>query len=180
MEKYVALLRGINVGGNNKVEMSKLKACFESLGYTNVSTYINSGNVIFATKATDVPTLVTTIEKAIHKAFSLEVRVIVRDVKNIHKICKAIPPEWENDVEQKTDVLFLWDEYDNKKSINLITTTPGVDILLYVPGAILWNVKRSDYRKSGMQKFIGSVVYKHMTARNVNTLRKLGLLLEVL
>ncbi len=50
MKKYVALLRGINVGGNKKVEMAKLKQVFEKLGYANVSTYINSGNVIFESK----------------------------------------------------------------------------------------------------------------------------------
>lgn len=50
MNTYVALLRGINVGGNNKIEMTKLKVLFESLGYTNVVTYINSGNVIFETR----------------------------------------------------------------------------------------------------------------------------------
>lgn len=56
MKKYVALLRGINVGGNNKVEMSKLKALFEKMGYTNVVTYINSGNVIFEahSESTDI------------------------------------------------------------------------------------------------------------------------------
>lgn len=53
MKKYVALLRGINVGGNNKVAMPKLKECFESLGYRNVITYINSGNIIFETKKVD-------------------------------------------------------------------------------------------------------------------------------
>lgn len=44
---YVALLRGVNVGGKNKVSMSELKVCFEDLGYQNVSTYINSGNILF-------------------------------------------------------------------------------------------------------------------------------------
>ena len=54
MMTYVALLRGINVGGNNKVEMARLKKVFESLGFINVRTYINSGNVIFDTDTTDI------------------------------------------------------------------------------------------------------------------------------
>jgi uncharacterized protein (DUF1697 family) len=70
-------------------------------------------------------------------------------------------------------VLFLWEAFDTKKSLGLIAQNEAVDTLKYVAGAIVWNVKRSDYKKSGMHKFIGSEIYKHMTARNVNTVRKL-------
>lgn len=174
MKKYVALLRGINVGGNCKVEMKKLKAVFEDLGFEHVVTYINSGNVIFESNQIEI---VTTIETALHKNFRFPMRVIIRDAKNIQKLCAVLPDKWTNDTEQKTDVLFLWDHYDNKKSIDLIKTT-DVDTLIYVPGAIIWNVTRTDYNKSGMHKFIGSAVYKHMTARNVNTVRKLGEMME--
>ena len=177
MTKYVALLRGINVGGNNKVEMAKLKKCFESLGYANVVTYINSGNIIFEAKKMDTQTLVREIERVIKKTFGFEVRVVVRDNTNIQKLCKSIPVAWENNAEQRTDVLFLWDAYDAKKSIELIPRS-HVDTLKYFSGAIIWNLERSNYAKTGMRKFIGSVIYKHMTARNVNTVRKLAKLME--
>ena len=58
--KYIALLRGINVGGKNKVEMPRLKTLFESLGYTDVHTYINSGNIIF-TANSDADSILDTI-----------------------------------------------------------------------------------------------------------------------
>jgi uncharacterized protein (DUF1697 family) len=175
MQKYVALLRGINVGGNNKIEMKKLKTVFETLGFTDVSTYINSGNVIFSTdKKEDLP---EEIENALKKNFGFVVPVVIRDAKNIAKVCKAIPQEWTNDTDTKTDVLFLWDEHDSKKTIDLITKNPEVDTLLYVSGAIAWSVKRINYTKSGRKKFIGTKVYKGMTARNVNTVRKLNQLL---
>ena len=67
--KYIALLRGINVGGNNKVEMKKLKDVFEALGFKNVSTYINSGNVIFETNETEMVKIVEKIEQAILKKY---------------------------------------------------------------------------------------------------------------
>ena len=172
--KYVALLRGINVGGNNKVEMPRLKKCFEGLGYENVSTYINSGNVIFETEEKDTKKLAEKIERAILNTFKLEIRVVIRDTKNIKKICSKIPAEWTNDKEQKTDVLFLWDEFADKKSLKLITINKDVDNLKYINGAIVWHVLKSDYKKSGMNKFIGTAVYKNMTARNINTLRKLA------
>lgn len=105
--KYIALLRGINVGGNNKVEMSKVKKGFESLGYTDVSTYINSGNIIFCTQTGGQSAIVAAIEKMLHKLCGFEIRVVIRDAKSIHALAKAIPANWNNDTEQKTDVLFL-------------------------------------------------------------------------
>lgn len=169
---YVALLRGINVGGNCKVEMKKLKEVFGKLGFENVSTYINSGNVIFTTSKSE-KVLVGIIENALKKEFGFEIRVVVRTAKNIEKLCKEISKAWQNDTEQRTDVLFLWDEYHSKKSLDLIATTE-VDRLVYIEGAIVWNVKRSDVNKSGMKKFIGTKIYKNMTARNINTVRKLN------
>ena len=174
----VALLRGINVGGNSKVEMSKLKKVFESIGFINVRTYINSGNVIFETEDNLGTHLTEKIEKALLKHFAFAIRALVRDAKNINKLCASIPSEWTNDANQKTDILVLWDEYDSKNSINLIPANPVVDILRYETGAIVWNVKKKDYTKSGMKKFIGTPLYKNMTARNVNTLRKLGELMK--
>jgi uncharacterized protein (DUF1697 family) len=174
MTKYVALLRGINVGGNNKVEMLKLKKVFESLGFEHVSTYINSGNVIFETDKKDLEPL---IEKTLKKVFGFELRIVIRDAKNIKKLCNDIPKSWLNDTDQRTDVLFLWDEFNSKKSVPLIKTTE-VDTLKYIDGAIVWNVKRKDVTKSGLKKFIGTLLYKNMTARNINTVRKLNELLN--
>ena len=173
MPKYVALLRGINVGGNKKVEMAKLKKAFESVGYTDVSTYINSGNVLFTSAKENFDL----IEPALAKVFKFSIPVIVRSAANIKSVAKKIPSGWENDPSQKSDVIFLWDAYDKKSSFKLIATKEGIDELLYVPGAILWHINRDNYAKSGMHKFIGTEVYKNMTARNVNTVRKLASLL---
>jgi hypothetical protein len=68
---YVALLRGINVGGKNKVDMKKLKKCFEDIGMRKVTTYINSGNVIFEDTDHTKDEIATMLEKAILKDFSL-------------------------------------------------------------------------------------------------------------
>ena len=172
--KYVALLRGINVGGNNKVDMKLLKKAFEDLGYANVSTYINSGNVIFESSDIDF----SSVEKSIEKQFGFPVRVLIMNKKDLIKIAKDTPSEWQNDLDQRTDVLFLYKDYSSKKSLTLVNQKEGVDRLLYSSGAIIWNIKRKDYSKSGMKKFMGTEVYKNMTARNINTLRKLVTLLE--
>ncbi|MBP9668843.1 MAG: DUF1697 domain-containing protein [Candidatus Pacebacteria bacterium] len=175
--QYVALLRGINVGGNNKVAMSELKKVCEDLGFAEVRTYINSGNVMFSAPKKSPRVLADTIEKELHKAFGFPIRTVVRDAASIQALAKALPGAWANDTEQRTDVLFLWDDYDSKKTLALIKQTPSVDTLQYMPGAIVWHVKRKDINKSGMRDFIGTEVYKHMTARNVNTVRKIATLL---
>jgi uncharacterized protein (DUF1697 family) len=171
--KYVALLRGINVGGNKKVEMKKLAAVFTELGYADVRTYINSGNVIFSSPKKDF----AHIEPALKHAFGFPIEVIVRDAKNIASLVQKIPKEWGNDTKQRTDVIFLWEGYDSKRSLTLIKQKP-VDTLVYIDGAIVWNLARKNVNKSGMRDFIGTEVYKHMTARNINTVRKLSELLS--
>jgi uncharacterized protein (DUF1697 family) len=174
MQKYVALFRGINVGGNKKVEMLKLKTIFESLGFLNVITYINSGNVIFIANNGSTKTLNKKIENALGNKLGFPVKTLLRSSVNVQKLAEKIPDGWKNDAKQRTDVLFLWDKYDNKNTISLIKSNSDVDELRYFPGAIVWNVKRSNYSKSGMRKFISTQVYKNMTARNINTVRKLA------
>ncbi len=177
MNTYAALLRGINVGGNNKISMKKLKEAFESIGFSQVVTYINSGNIIFTTPKKDVKELTEVIERVIKKTFHLSVRVVLRDAKNIQKLAKKISLDWENDTEQRTDVLFLWEEFDKKSTLALIKSNPEVDRLMYIDGAIVWNFDREHYTKSGMKNIIGTTVYKNMTGRNINTVRKLASLM---
>lgn len=174
MNTFVALLRGINVGGNAKVPMATLKKEFESLGYVNVLTYINSGNIIFQTSETSHSKIEGVVEKKLTKTFGFQIRVVVRDKKNIQLLCAEIPKDWANNSETKTDVLFLWEEFNKKEVIELIGINPEVDQVLYSDGAVVWHIDRKHYSKSGMRKFIGTKVYKNMTARNINTVRKLG------
>lgn len=168
--KYIALLRGINVGGNHKVEMKKLKLVFESMGYTNVSTYINSGNIFFES-ASNAKEDSAKIQSKLKSAFGFDIPIVILDQKTIQKIAKAIPPEWKNDTDQRTDILFLFKEFDRKKTLDIIKRKEGVDSLIYVPGAIAWNLHRKHLAQSGMRKLIGTPLYKNATIRNVNSLR---------
>lgn len=156
------------------MEMPKLKKVFEDMGYKNVSTYINSGNVLFTSSHEDF----SQINPVLEKVFGFPLRAIVRSKENIDSISKTIPEEWQNDTEQKTDILFLWDGFDSIDSIAQMRTNPEIDHLLPLTGAIAWNVCRTDYPKSGMKHFIGTIIYKNMTARNVNTVRKLAELMR--
>src|SRR5690554_4119915 len=133
---YVALLRGINVGGNNKVDMKKLKTTFESLGFSNVVTYINSGNIVFEEKVKKQNLITSEIEKAIKRDFRLDIKVLLRDFKSIEIICKKLPATWVKNEVMRTDVMFLWEEFDNPEVIKQLKVNP-VDNVKYVQGAIL-------------------------------------------
>ncbi len=104
--KHVALLRGINVGGNNKVPMSDLKNCFQSAGFSNISTYINSGNVIFET-SWSISTSLTIIQSCLREKFSFDIQVVVIEVSRLQKIPDEAPKWWGEDPSWKHNALFV-------------------------------------------------------------------------
>lgn len=175
---YAALLRGINVGGNNKIEMAKLKLLFEALGFSNIKTFIASGNVIFGTDKEDSDALSKRIESAIKKKFGTEVRVLLRDIKNVDKIIKALPDSWVNDANTKCDVIFLWESVDKKSILKELPFNPKIEEVKYIPGAVLWRIDRVNATKSRMFKIVGTKLYQEMTVRNCNTVRKIYTLME--
>lgn len=169
---YVALLRGINVGGNNKVEMKVLKQTFEKLGLSDVKTYINSGNVIFHDDRS--PTrLIPLLERAIEAEFGFSVKVLLRSLRQMKAVAKELPKDWTKDSPMSCDVLFLWEEFDSPQTLELLAVHPSVDKVKYVDGAIIWMIDRNNYTKSGLPKVIGTKLYKNMTIRNYNTTVKL-------
>ncbi|MFC9709386.1 DUF1697 domain-containing protein [Paenibacillus sp. NPDC056933] len=173
---YVALLRGINVGGNNQINMKQLKETFEQAGMLDVVTYINSGNIIFADhqeRSDANAELAQILEQAITVDFSLQIKVMVRNLDEIRTVIQALPEEWTNDATAKSDVMFLWDEVNDVSVLDRLPIKPEIGTLLYVPGAILYSVSKEDASKSGMNKLVGSKVYAYMTVRNVNTTRKI-------
>lgn len=116
--------------------MKELKKITEKLGYTNVSTYINSGNLFFETDEKK-NTILTHLEEAIEKHFGFSVSIILRNEKEIQTVCDAIPKMWKNDDTMKADVIFLWDEINTPEVTKEIKHT-SVDTLIYVDGAVIW------------------------------------------
>jgi uncharacterized protein (DUF1697 family) len=176
---YVALLRGINVGGKNKVDMKQLKAVFEDAGLTDVKTYINSGNVVFSSNVRSKPKAEALLEKAIAKGFGFDVRVLLRDLKDMKSLVKAIPSKWTTDQQMRCDVMFLWREFDRPSVLKEFKHDPKMEDVRYVRGAVVWRIDRKDVNKSRMFRGIfGTPLYKQMTIRNCNTVRKLLTLME--
>lgn len=176
--RYVALLRGINVGGHGKVEMPRLKACFEAQGFKNVRTFTNLGNVLFDTNVRDRSRLVKKIEDAIEEEFGFRVAIVLRTPGEVARVAKAVPNSWVTDQRMRCDVLFLWPDVDSRSVLKEVQSQPDVEDLKYVPGALVWRIDRSKVGKSKVRKVIGSKLYKNLTIRNINTVRKLNDLLR--
>lgn len=171
---YVAFLRGVNVGGNSIVSMAAIKEALVAFGLSDVRTYINSGNVIFTTRASDAQRLATRIEKALEQHTGLAIKVLVMDHKALKKLVDAIPSHWVDDKTMRTYVLLLWKELDDRNILERLPNKPGIDELRYTPGAVVWRVDRENVGKSHMNKMVGTPMYKKISIRSANTMRKLN------
>ena len=144
----------------------------------SVKTYINSGNIIFADNKNSKEVLPEILEAAILSHFNLSIKVLVYSLDDFKMIAATVPESWTNDKDMKSDVWFLWPEADSESVLEQLMIKPDIDRVKYVPGAILWSVDKEFVTKSGMQKVIGTRLYKLVTIRNVNTVRKLLALME--
>ena len=175
--RYVALLRGINVGGKTLIKMEDLKACIEALGLDGVSTYIASGNVLFETSQRSAAKLEAKIESAIERRFQLPVKVVVLDRAAYGRIVKAIPKSWVGDESLRANVAFVRRGIDARQVVRELKPDAAVEEVKAIDGAILWATKRDALTRSVMRKLIGGAAYKELTVRNLNTTLKLQELL---
>ncbi len=170
---YVALLRGINVGGKTIVNMAELKQCFEKSGYKSVKTYINSGNVIFKTSTYNRHNLESEIEKSIESKFKMPIIAMVRSLKDMENLISLIPKSWQINTDQKCNVIFLHRTIDNPKLLKDLQPKQGIEVIRYHPGALFWSAKTGDLTKSNMPRVNRMGIYQQMTVRNLNTTHKL-------
>ena len=175
--RYVALLRGINVGGNAMIRMADLRACAEELGLERVSTHIASGNLLFESSRRDTAALECELEHAIQQRFELAVKVIVLGRAAYARVVAAIPQEWLGDAGLRANVAFVRRGTDAREVVGALRPDPEVETVKAIDGAILWATKRDAINRSVMRKLIGGAAYKELTVRNLNTTLKLQELL---
>jgi uncharacterized protein (DUF1697 family) len=171
--RYVALLRGVNVGGANMVSMADLKAAFEAAGMDRVRSYINSGNIIFGSGAPDREGLTATLQAAVRTVGGLDIDLQLRSEDELAVVVEAIPAGWVSDGAMRCDVVFLQPDVDRRSLLEELGPRPGIEDGLYVPGAIVWRVDRENATRSRLTKMMGTKLYKRVTVRNCNTARKL-------
>ena len=175
MEKYIALLRGVNVGGKNKISMPELKLAFEEIGFLDVITYINSGNVIFSSNTQDKSELIRKSKSIIEDKFKLSVPVTVISAKELSDVLKNAPVWWNTEDKEI---------YDN--AIFVIPPTSVAEVFAEVGKAkpeyekvdsygnvIFWSASLKTFNKTRWSKTASSSVNKDVTIRNANTTKKL-------
>ncbi len=171
--KFVALLRGINVGGNNKVAMADLKACFEKAGFTNVVTYINSGNVIFESVQTDAAKLVAICEKAIEEQFGFHVICAVVSADELLDAIKHAPPWWNNGDAKHNAIFVIAPKRVDQIMADIGETKPEYEHVVAYHPIIFWSAPIKTFSRTRYSKIVGTKAYRFVTIRNANTVNKL-------
>ena len=163
---YLALLRGINVGGKNKVPMAELKACFEELGCENVRTYIASGNVMFESNKSSAE-----LTEEIQEALPVNVLVLSRD--QLQKVMDQAPKGFGTEPgKYHSDAIFLMG-IPSDEAIKIFNPREGVDKLWQGDLAIYSQRLSAQRTKSRLSKIMSSPLYKQMTIRSWDTTARL-------
>jgi uncharacterized protein (DUF1697 family) len=180
MKSYVVLLRGINVGGKNKIPMAELKRCLEEQGFERVLTYIQSGNVLLQSNL-NAQTIGQKIEAMLSEKFTLDssiIKVLVLTGAQLQAVIDNKPKGFgEQPDKYYSDVVFLMG-IDTKEAMKVFKPREGVDSVWAGKG-VIYSQRLSALRtKSRLNAIVGTPVYKSMTIRNWNTVTKLLALLE--
>jgi uncharacterized protein (DUF1697 family) len=177
MSKSLALLRGINVGGNTMIKMTELREALESAGFEDVSTYINSGNVIFRTARGKGP---RQVEKVISDTFGHAVGVVCFTDKEYLAMIKAAPKTWGAEETSRHNLFALLDPSERDEIIARIgELRPGIETLDAGKGVLYQSMEIASVGKATTgSKIVSKPVYKRITVRNYNTAQKLAKLLE--
>ena len=171
---YIALLRGINVGGKNIIKMEQLKQTFEYMGFSGVKTYIQSGNVIFKTFEREKTTLTEIIENQLQKIFSSEIKTLLLTIDDLAEIIENSTVNFGVEPEKfRYDVWFILPPTTVNDVVSNLRLREGVDFLHAGKNVIYTARLTSQMGKSYFSKIMQTQVYKSLTIRNWNTTKKL-------
>jgi uncharacterized protein (DUF1697 family) len=179
MVAYVALLRGINVGGKNLIGMPALKAAFEADGFEDVRTYIQSGNVLFSASKTRNAELTDRIESMLASSFDYVPTVVVRDRSQMRSVVERAPERFgASPTTYRYDVIFLKEPLTARAAIEKVKVNPVVDRAHAGTGVLYFSRLTSKATQSRLNTIVASPIYPSITIRNWNTTTKLQRMLE--
>ena len=179
MAQYVALLRGINVGGNNLIKMPELRRSFEACGFGNVATYIQSGNVLFEAAERSPASLSARIEAALSERFGYQARIVLRSHVQMRAIVATAPAGFGSQPDlYRYDVLFLREPLTAADAMKDLRTRDGVDQAFAGDGVCYFSRLASRAAQSYLSRIVALPVYQSMTIRNWNTTVKLWALMD--
>ena len=143
------------------------------MGFTDVVTYINSGNIIFKSTQADVRKLESKLEQMLSKEYELESRVVLRSFAEMETLVKSLPRNWTGERDWRYNVIFLRHTIDSEKILAELEVKKDIEEVVYRPGALLWSAQVSELTRTNMLKLSSRKMYQDMTIRNLNTTRKL-------
>ena len=171
---YTALLRGINVGGSNIIRMADLKSCFLDMGFREVQTYIQSGNVVFRSADEGAEELTDRIQHRLRDTFDYMLPVLLRDLTEMESVVTGAPAGFgDDDAPFKFDILFLKHPLTASEALPDIPVNESADSAWPGSGVIYYRRSPEHLTKSGLNKLPARPVYQQMTIRNWRTTRKL-------
>ena len=150
MKRYIAFLRGVNISGKNKVPMAELKRCFEELDFSEVKTYLNSGNVAFSSDEDNIEVLTSQAEMIINRQFGLDIPVFVISKEKLEDILQNAPEWWGDENKEIYDNLIfimppatfseVWGEIGEPKE--------ELEKIKEYRETVFWSFSRKDYQKT--------------------------------
>lgn len=177
MDRYIALLRGINISGKNKIAMLELKSEFMKLGYNSVFTHLNSGNIIFSSDKNDRNIIANEIKSMIQEQFGLDIPVFVILQKELQNIISNAPVWWGTDSKEiYHNLIFMIPNYRAEMIAKKIgEPTPLLEQIQIYDNVIFWSFDKVKYAKCNWWKKTATIgISEAMTIRTANTLRKIA------
>ncbi|MXX67121.1 MAG: DUF1697 domain-containing protein [Chloroflexi bacterium] len=176
---WLALLRGINVGGRNVIRMAELRKCFELEGFRGVVTYIQSGNVVFRSASSRPEALTARIEEMLAAEFDYGARVALRSRDQMRAVVEGSPPGFGTQPDAyRYDVLFLMPLLTANDALEHVSARPGVD-QVWAGGDVLYFSRLiAKASRSHLSRIASMPVYQSMTIRNWRTTTRLLKLME--
>jgi uncharacterized protein (DUF1697 family) len=180
MARYVALLRGINVGGKNPIPMTGLKTSFEENGFDDVRTYIQSGNVVFSSSVSNQTELTRKIERMLRATFAhYDASVVLRSRAQMRAIVDRAPAGFGAEPSKyRYDVIFLKPPLTPKAAMQSVPMKEGVDRGWAANSVVYFSRLTSRATQSRLSRVVSMPIYQQMTLRNWNTTTKLRELLD--
>lgn len=175
MKRYLAFLRGINISGKNKLSMAQLKTQFEALGYFEVKTYLNSGNVVFSCEESEETALAAQIEQRIKETAGLAIPVFVIAQQKLETLLRHAPDWWGTDDKAVYDnLVFILPPATFAEIYEAIgVPKEGLEQIEPYGGAVFWSFDRKAYQKTNWwPKTAGAAVRDKLTIRTAGTVRK--------
>lgn len=177
--KYVALLRGINVGGKNRILKGELIEAFHDLGFNSVKTYIQSGNILFRSDRTDIENMRDEIEAILSSRFPYEAQAVIYTEQEFKSIAEKTPQGWGSDSGTRYNFIFTLDTITPDEVLSQLPESDDSIETVAKGDRVIYAAARNESRsKSVFVKLPKYIAYKHVTIRNNNTVNRINELFD--